>query len=77
MLPAGTAAEINLSSIEVPEIFGVLRSAGSLPDAEMLRVFNVGVGMLAVVAAGQRGRGVVGGVRRGRGVLPGGPHRGG
>lgn len=52
VLPDGTAAEIDLSRIEVPEIFGVLRAAGSLPDAEMLRVFNVGVGMVVVVAAG-------------------------
>jgi phosphoribosylformylglycinamidine cyclo-ligase len=52
VLPAGVSAEIDLSCIEVPEIFGVLRAAGSLADAEMLRVFNVGVGMLAVVAPG-------------------------
>ena len=52
VLPAGTAAEIDLSRIAVPEIFAVLRAAGSLDDAEMLRVFNVGAGMLAVVAPG-------------------------
>ena len=52
VLPDGTAAEIDLSHVEVPEIFGVLRGAGSLPDAEMLRVFNVGVGMVAVASAG-------------------------
>ena len=52
VLPAGVTAEIDLSRIEVPEIFAVLRGAGSLADAEMLRVFNVGVGMVAVVAPG-------------------------
>jgi len=52
VLPAGLGAEIDLARIEVPEIFGVLRAAGALDDAEMLRVFNVGVGMLAVVAPG-------------------------
>ena len=51
VLPAGVGAEIDLSRIEVPEIFGVLRAAGAVDDAEMLRVFNVGVGMVAVVAA--------------------------
>ncbi len=55
VLPAGTAAEIDLSRIAVPAIFAVLRAAGALPDAEMLRVFNVGAGMLAVVAAGSEG----------------------
>ncbi len=52
VLPAGVMAEIDLSRIVVPEIFGVLRAAGKLADAEMVRVFNVGAGMLAVVAAG-------------------------
>ena len=52
VLPAGVGAEIDLSRVEVPEIFGLLRSAGEVADAEMLRVFNVGVGMVAVVAPG-------------------------
>ena len=55
VLPPGAAAEIDLPRIAVPAIFAVLRTAGSLPDAEMLRVFNVGAGMLAVVAAGSEG----------------------
>lgn len=55
VLPDGTAAEIDLSRIAVPEIFAVLRAAGGLEDGEMLRVFNVGAGMLAVVAAGSEG----------------------
>ena len=55
VLPPGTAAEIDLSRIVVPEIFAALRAAGALPDAEMLRVFNCGAGMLAVVAAGSEG----------------------
>ena len=52
VLPAGVAAEIDLSQIAVPGIFSVLRQAGALADTEMLRVFNVGVGMVAVVARG-------------------------
>ena len=52
VLPAGVGAEIDLSRIEVPGIFGVLRTAGALDDAEMLRVFNVGVGMVALAAPG-------------------------
>ena len=55
VLPNGTAAEVDLSRIAVPAIFAVLRAAGALPDDEMLRVFNVGAGMLAVVAAGSEG----------------------
>ena len=55
VLPPGTAAEIDLARIAVPEIFAVLGAAGALPDDEMLRVFNCGAGMLAVVATGSEG----------------------
>jgi phosphoribosylformylglycinamidine cyclo-ligase len=33
-----------------PTIFGVLARAGAVPPAEMERVFNMGVGMAAVVS---------------------------
>ena len=52
VLPAGLRAEIDLSRIAIPAIFGVIRSAGGVAADEMLRVFNLGVGMVAVVAAG-------------------------
>ncbi len=52
VLPAGVRAELDRSRVEMPEIFSVLRAAGAVADAEMLRVFNVGVGMVAVVAPG-------------------------
>ncbi len=36
----------------VPPIFGWLQRAGDLTDAEMLRAFNLGIGMVVVVAPG-------------------------
>ena len=33
-----------------PAIFGLIQAAGRIPDAEMFRVFNMGVGFVAVVA---------------------------
>ena len=35
----------------VPAVFGWLRDKGGVADAEMLKTFNCGIGMVAVVAA--------------------------
>ena len=51
VLPEGLAAHIDLDTIEVPPVFGWLARVGGMAEREMLRTFNCGVGMLAVVAA--------------------------
>ena len=51
VLPAGIGAEIDLTSWHLPAIFDWLRSAGNVPVDEMLRTFNCGIGMVAVVAS--------------------------
>jgi phosphoribosylformylglycinamidine cyclo-ligase len=38
--------------LDVPPIFGVIRREGNVSNAEMFRVFNMGVGFCAVVGAG-------------------------
>ena len=43
-------AVIDLASWEVPEVFRVLADAGGVEPGEMLRVFNMGVGMIVLVA---------------------------
>jgi phosphoribosylformylglycinamidine cyclo-ligase len=43
-------AVVDLASWEVPEVFRVLGEAGGVEQEEMLRVFNMGVGMIALVA---------------------------
>jgi phosphoribosylformylglycinamidine cyclo-ligase len=50
ILPAGTAARVDLASIRTLPVFAAIREAGRIGDAEMLRTFNCGVGMIAVVA---------------------------
>ena len=50
VLPPTVAAAIDLTSWNVPAVFGWLAKAGRLSDAEMLRTFNCGIGMIAVVA---------------------------
>jgi phosphoribosylformylglycinamidine cyclo-ligase len=49
ILPAGARAVIDLSSLRVPRIFSIIRQAGSIAEDEMLRTFNLGVGLLAVL----------------------------
>jgi phosphoribosylformylglycinamidine cyclo-ligase len=51
ILPSAIAATIELHAIAVPPVFGWLAEAGDIEQDEMLRTFNCGVGMVAVVAA--------------------------
>jgi phosphoribosylaminoimidazole synthetase len=53
VLPHDYAAEIDLEAIDVPPVFSWLARTGGVEEREMLRTFNCGVGMVAVVAAGQ------------------------
>ena len=53
VLPPAFAAEINLDAVEVPPVFSWLAEQGGVAAHEMLRTFNCGIGMIAVVAAGQ------------------------
>jgi phosphoribosylformylglycinamidine cyclo-ligase len=53
VLPAGLAAHVDLNAFTAPAVFGWLRRAGNLDDAEMLRTFNCGIGMVAIVTASQ------------------------
>ena len=47
-LPAGLAAEFQLGSWSIPPIFAAIQEAGNVDAAEMYRVFNMGLGMVAV-----------------------------
>ncbi len=50
VLPVGTQAKIELGSWEIPELFRALEHHGRVEPQEMLRVFNMGIGMVLVVA---------------------------
>ena len=50
VLPPDADAVLDRASWAPPGIFGVLAALGGVDDAEMERVFNMGVGMTAVVA---------------------------
>jgi phosphoribosylformylglycinamidine cyclo-ligase len=51
ILPPGSAADVVLGSWTVPSIFSLIRERGSIAMDEMLRAFNMGVGMVLVCAA--------------------------
>lgn len=80
VLPEGRQAAIRTAAWPKPPLFDYLRRHGQVSDEEMYRVFNMGVGMIAVVAPGDidavRGTAhranvetwVIGEITRGQGV---------
>ena len=57
ILPDTLNAEIHLEKIRILPIFKTLKQFGALEDADMLRTFNMGVGMTAVIKRSIYGRG--------------------
>ena len=49
IVPGPCKAVIRKGSWEIPPIFQIIQKLGKVPDEEMLRVFNMGVGMMLVV----------------------------
>lgn len=52
VLPEGLGASIDRASWHTPPVFQTLQDAGNVERCEMDRVFNMGIGMIAVVAEG-------------------------
>ncbi len=50
VLPKGLAVELNLAAFAPPPVFSWLAAVGAVPEAEMLRTFNCGFGMVAFAA---------------------------
>ncbi|MDU0349102.1 phosphoribosylformylglycinamidine cyclo-ligase [Actinomyces sp. MRS3W] len=50
VLPAGTMADIDRGTWEVPPVFDVVRRLGSVPWDDLEATLNLGVGMVAVVS---------------------------
>ncbi len=55
ILPQNLSAEIDLSCIRVPEIFRFIQKAAGAPSDDMLRTFNMGVGMCVVCRSEAQG----------------------
>jgi len=50
VIPKGCGIEMYSNSWDVPPVFSFLQNAGNISDSEMMRTFNNGLGMIAVVA---------------------------
>jgi phosphoribosylformylglycinamidine cyclo-ligase len=80
VLPAGLGARIRRGSWPLPPLFRIIQTGGGVSDEEMFRTFNMGIGMVVVVAPEnlhdvehsleRRGEGsfVIGSVVEGQGV---------
>jgi phosphoribosylformylglycinamidine cyclo-ligase len=53
VLPASVDAVIDRRRWQLPAVFDWLKAEGNVPDDELLRTFNCGIGMVAVVARDQ------------------------
>ncbi len=51
VLPPGCDALIRRGAWEIPPLFQLLAREGGVPEAELYQVFNMGVGMVAIVAS--------------------------
>jgi phosphoribosylformylglycinamidine cyclo-ligase len=54
----GLGARLYPSSWEEPPVFALIRSLGNVPEGEMRRVFNLGIGFCAVVPTGEADKGL-------------------
>ena len=54
----GLGARLDASSWEEPAVFALIRALGSVPEAEMRQVFNLGVGFCAVMPPDEAERGL-------------------
>jgi len=48
ILPRSLNADIDISSISVPQVFNVIHEFGAIADSDMMRTFNMGVGLAIV-----------------------------
>jgi phosphoribosylformylglycinamidine cyclo-ligase len=75
VLPGGLDAQVRRGSWEIPALFRWLERAGGVPAGDMYRTFNMGIGLILVVApadvdgcvaalraAGEPGASVIGGI---------------
>jgi phosphoribosylaminoimidazole synthetase len=78
ILPKGLGAQISLNSWPVPETFTLIQERGVIQRDEMYRVFNMGIGLIAIVEPGRidelqgalaEQTYVIGRVSEGRGVV--------
>lgn len=53
-IPDGLCAQIDRAAVRTQPVFGLLASKGGISERDMFNTFNMGVGMTAVVPAGEK-----------------------
>ena len=53
ILPEGVSVKINRGSWPELPVFGLMQKLGNVSDKEMFRTFNMGIGIVVVVAQGE------------------------
>ena len=53
VLPAGTAASIDVRAWDTPPLFRLLQQRGKIATDEMFRAFNMGIGLIVVADPGK------------------------
>ena len=53
VLPSGLSVRLDRRSWTVPPLFRLVQERGRIAEAEMFRVFNMGIGMVVIVAPSQ------------------------
>ncbi len=51
VIPEGLRIDVDWNAWEVPGIFNLIKRLGSVPEVDMRRTFNLGIGLAAVVGA--------------------------
>ncbi|OGU54564.1 MAG: phosphoribosylformylglycinamidine cyclo-ligase [Ignavibacteria bacterium RBG_13_36_8] len=49
VVPSNLQLKINWSSWDIPNIFKLIQATGDISDSEMRKVFNLGIGLIAIV----------------------------
>jgi phosphoribosylformylglycinamidine cyclo-ligase len=49
VVPKNLSIDINWTAWNVPPIFNLIQQTGSIPDEEMRKVFNLGIGLIAII----------------------------
>ncbi len=52
VLPGACAARVSTGAWKAPPVFRILQEGGNISDREMLRTFNMGIGMILIVRPG-------------------------
>lgn len=58
ILPEGLDLQIDWKSWEMPPIFNIIQKCGRIPDVEMRKTFNLGIGYVLIVGPDQTDKGI-------------------